>query len=120
MSDKQNQIKPEVGMGATEYLVTDRNPYTIIEVMSEKRIKVQADNFKVIKGGEHDGSAEYEYSRNSNGAIVTIAKAKNGRWYTAGRTIQCGNGESYFQPGGMKHGILFALGNRRRYYDPHF
>ncbi len=36
-------IKPEIGMGVTEICYSDRHAYTIIEVITDKKIVVQQD-----------------------------------------------------------------------------
>lgn len=62
-----------VGMGATELLYTDRNPYTVIEVKSKNRILVQADG-AINKATFPD--QEWEYSRNPEGQILELIKTK--------------------------------------------
>ena len=62
-----------VGMGATELLYTDRNPYTVIEVKSKNRILVQADG-AINKATFPD--QEWEYSRNPEGQILELVKTK--------------------------------------------
>lgn len=93
---------PEVGMGATRLSWTDRYPYTIVQVISERRIVVQADNYRVISGSAHDGSAEYEYTPYIGAPLVTVTKRKDGKW----REREGNN--------------LFTIGERSRYYDPSF
>ncbi|AUH49240.1 MULTISPECIES: hypothetical protein [Enterococcus] len=87
-----------VGMGATELLYTDRNPYTVIEVKSKNRILVQADG-AINKATFPD--QEWEYSRNPEGQILELVKTKNG-WKV------------------LKEDIHFYIGDREKYYDPSF
>lgn len=93
---------PTVGMGATRLGWTDRYPYTIVEVINERRIVVQADNYRVIRGSAHDGSAEYEYTPDIDAPLITVTKRKDGKWREMGRSN------------------LFTIGERSRYYDPTF
>lgn len=80
------QKVPQVGMGATVSLYSDRQPYTITQVSTQftkyitqvrqddgsikemiidypKWIMVVEDNYKVTSGSTQDGSAQYEFSR---------------------------------------------------------
>ena len=94
-----------VGTGATELMWSDRNPYTVVEVLSPTRIVVKADDYKVISGSGHDGSAQYEYTARPDATPVILTLRKNGRWYPIGESIK---------------GTSYAIGTRRRYYDPCF
>ena len=75
MEGKQDII-PEVGMGATEILYSDRNPYTIVEVISKNKIKVQADKAKNV--GKEFYSQDWEITRDEEGTIKTLIQTKNG------------------------------------------
>lgn len=97
---KKEEIKPQVGMGATEILWSDRKPYTVIEVLSEKKIVVQSDSYKRIDTNGMSDCQEYEYSRNPNGCTVTLSKRKDGRWRVVG-----------------KKDMVFAVGFRNKYHD---
>jgi hypothetical protein len=99
-------IKPEIGMGATLCGWSDRHAATIVEVISDKTIVIQQDSFKVIKGSCHDGSAEYEYSRNPEAGKGVYTLRKNGRWVRQGESL--------------KDGYRASVGFRSEYYDPHF
>ena len=106
-----NMQEVSVGMAATVSSGSDRNPATVVEV-SGNIVVVQEDGFKVVSGGEHDGSAEYEYSRNERGFRHRF-RWRNGRFerlYWNGLTGRW-NKSDY----GRLH-----LGSRQRYYDPHF
>lgn len=105
------EYEPKVGDGATQILWTDRNPYTIVEVIPVKSgpnkgkihtVVVQADDYKRIdKNGPFTESQDYEYTPNPNAPREIVTKRKNGQWKDSG-------------------GTKFALGWRDRYYDPHF
>jgi hypothetical protein len=98
--------KIEVGTGVTIHYVTDCRPGTVIKVSpSGKTLTVQRDEWKVVKGSCHDGSAEYEYSRDPNGIIEVYSLRSNGR---------------YVITGSDKRGTCLQIGIRRYYYDPHF
>lgn len=42
----REQVTPEVGMGATEVVGSDRYPYTIVKVVNPKKIVVQRDDYR--------------------------------------------------------------------------
>ncbi|HHA5789787.1 TPA: hypothetical protein ACOBID_001828 [Enterococcus faecium] len=98
MEGKATSKEIVVGMGATELLYTDRNPFTVIEVKSKNRIVVQEDD-AINKATFPD--QEWEYSRNPEGQTFELIKTKNG-WKV------------------LKKDIRFYIGNREKYYDPNF
>jgi hypothetical protein len=104
MATVRISAKPVVGMGATELMWTDRHAYTIVEVVSDKRLVVQQDKAIVVKGGIHNGSAEYRYEPDPSRPLKTLTLRKDGRWHE-GTTMQ---------------GAKFAIGWREEYYDPSF
>ena len=94
-------IIPEVGMGATKLWWSDRTPYTIIRIVSEKCIVIQEDLYRRI---DHNGMSEdqtWEMGSNPTGITVSIRKHKDGAWYDA-------NGGKYL------------IGKREVYYDYSF
>jgi len=93
------EAKPTVGMGATKIMFSDRHPYTVIEVMSEKRIKVQEDSATRTDKNGFSESQEYTYEPNPNGTVYTLSLRKDGRWRVVGDTQ------------------VFSVGTRREYYD---
>jgi hypothetical protein len=97
--------EPEVveGMGATMLMYTDRKPFTIIEVVNQKEIRLQADNYVRTDNNGMSDSQNYEYSPNPLGTIYTATKRKNGHWVTKGHTT--------------KSGTYWGIGHRSAYYD---
>lgn len=111
LSTAPGQPEPKVGDGATVCMWSDRNPATITEVLRFKSgeregqirgVVVKADNWKVVSGSEHDGSAQYEYQSNDAARGVTFLVNQRGQ---------------YVQKGG---GDKLRIGHRERYYDPSF
>ena len=109
MISAPGQPEPQVGDAATVCMWSDRHPATVVEVLRFKTGKragqvravvIQEDDWKVIKGGEHDGSAEYEYTPNPDARRDTFLVDSRGRYGSEGRRL--------------------ALGRRERYYDPSF
>ena len=88
---------PEVGMGATKILYTDRTPYTVIEVTSPTEVKIQAD--AVERNEWPDGNAK-SITPAPSGFIETLY-LRNGKWVDSA-------------------GCTYALGLRSYYYDTSF
>jgi hypothetical protein len=100
-----NQVEPfELGEGASICMYSDRHACTVVGV-GKRHVDVQRDEAKVVKGGVHNGSAEYEYSRIPDAAVVRFSLRKNGRWIREGEPMHRGTS--------LSHG-------RSEYYDPHF
>lgn len=98
------KVTPVVGMGATELQYTDRDAYTIVEILSEKRILVQED--KAIRK-DNNGMSEmqvWEFEPNPNAKRTIVSLCKDGRWHKG--TNQKGN--------------IFTLGERDKYHDYSF
>lgn len=101
----KNETTPEVGMGATYGVGSDCYPYTIVEILSPRRIVVQADSYTALPGNDpFSENQSYEYFRNPQGHLVTLSLRKNGRWVPVGQSNYGG----------------FAIGHRRFYQDPCF
>lgn len=96
--------EPEVGMGATELMWSDRHPYEVIEVQDSRHVTVRELSHKLVKGSIY-GDAEYEYSSNPDGKVTKLFKTKEGRWV---------------ERIGRSYGSRFALGYAEYYYDPSF
>ena len=103
--------EPEVGMGATICMWSDRNPATVAQVLRFKTgkrageikgVTIKADRAILVSGNEGDGSASYRYERDDAAPEATYLKNSRGQ---------------YQRKGG---GDFLALGRRERYYDPHF
>lgn len=114
LSEGPTKKVPEVGMGATVTHWSDRDPVTVVAVREFKsgarkgqprEIDVQHDTWKVVSGSAGDGSAKYEYGRDTEGAVATYTVNLKGRWVLKGQ-------------GGKGSGLI--LGSRDKYFDPHF
>lgn len=102
MAKSANKIK--VGDGATEYLHSDRHAYTVVEVISQRKIIVQQDKaVRTDKNGMSEAQT-YTFEADPNGRKATITLRKDGDWQLLGK--------SYSQVGSY-----FVVGHRRGYYD---
>lgn len=105
MSDETKKpIIPEVGMGVTYYVGSDRYAFTITEVVSPTRIKVQED--KVTKWRPFPESEGLEFERNTDAPVKLLSRRKDGTYMEVGRP--------------MCRGIAYVVGHRRAYRDPSF
>jgi hypothetical protein len=96
---------PEVGMGATQLCGSDRHAYTVIEVLSPKKIRVQADKATRTDKNGMSEQQKYTFAPNPEGSVVTLTLRKNGCWIAQGESIK---------------GIRYALGYRSEYHDYSF
>lgn len=101
----KDEVQPEVGMGATEGVGSDRYPFTIIEVRSPTTIVVQRDNFTRTDKNGFSESQTYEYSPCPEATKVVVTKRKSGRWVRRGQKGHYGG---------------FGIGHREAYQDPSF
>lgn len=95
----------KVGDGATKSVGSDRYPFTVVEVVSPKKIKVQGDSFRRTDSNGLSESQTYEYTPNPDARIVVLTLRKNGRWIEQGESL---NGSRYY------------IGARNAYQDPSF
>jgi hypothetical protein len=97
---------PEVGMGATILMYSDRHAATIIEIVSPKEIIIQQDiSTRMDKNGQSE-SQEYSYLPDPNAKKETFTLRKTGQW------IRCGDS--------LRSGTVLQIGERDEYYDPSF
>lgn len=71
--------KPEVGMGVTELLWSDRDPWEVIEVISEKKIRIRELGYKRTDNDGISEHQEYEFFPNPDGEVKTLV-LRNGKW----------------------------------------
>lgn len=88
----------EVGMGATGGYWTDRYPYEVVRVVSDKTIEVRELEVKIVGGDWLD--PEYELYSNDKNPVVRVRHCKYG-WKSA-------------------DGMKFGIGHARYYRDPSF
>ena len=103
--DATKQPTPEVGMGATETMWSDRQAGTITCVVSPKTVEwVEDITTRTDKNGISE-SQDYTYERGIGPASIFTLR-KNGRWVRKGEEMRTGSG--------------LILGTRDQYQDPSF
>ena len=77
-----NQFVKEikVGDGVTEYFYTDRQPYEVIEVKSQKNIVIIQMDCKRIDDNGMSDVQNYEYISNNNNPVCELV-LRNNVWY---------------------------------------
>lgn len=79
-------MEPEIGMGATLCVGSDRYPYTIVDIVTNKRtglatiLTMRADNFRLIGGSILSEHQEYEYTSDPAGVAIIVRKRSDGSW----------------------------------------
>ena len=94
-----SSIYPEVGMGVTMSVGSDRYPGTIIQVTQNgRRVVFQRDNYKRTDNNGMSESQTYEFSPDPNGAIEIATLRKDGRYrITGGKTpVHIGSRDAYY------------------------
>jgi hypothetical protein len=96
---------PQVGMGATVLLYTDRHAATIVAVERHgTRVVIQRDvATRTDSNGAFTESQAYSYRPNPNGQREAYTLRKNGAWVREGDP--------------MKSGERLSIGHRSEYYD---
>lgn len=102
MSDSK-QITPEVGMGATELMWSDRYASTIVEV-SENKKTVTIQNDKAVRTDNNgmSDSQRYEYTPDTKMPKTVYTLRKNGQ---------------YVKKGMGMNGTTLLIGKREQYRD---
>ena len=101
MADQTRSKVPEVGMGVTEIMFSDRHPYTVVRILTPKRIVVTADEATRVDGWGASESQEYRYASDPDAPEVTLFLNKYGKWKRLGDA----------------QGSTFLIGRREEYYD---
>ena len=104
--------KPEIGMGVTFLLWTDRNPGTIVDIQPKGIIVVQADDAKRIDNNGFSEMQEYEYSPNPTAMRQYFRLNRHGQW----EGIRWNSETKRWN----KNGARLFVGKREKYWDPCF
>lgn len=101
------QVIPEVDMGVTCGVGSDRYPYTVSEIVNDKTIKVRPDSYRRTDSNGLSEMQTYEITPNPDAPEIVLTLRINGRWVRKGETMR---GSSY----------RWSLGHRDAYSDPSF
>jgi len=95
-----SDVVPEAGMGATNVCYSDREAYTIVEVLTPRKIIVQRDKATRTDSNGMSEMQKYNFESDPNAPKVVVTKRKDGRWLRQK----------------TDHDV-FVIGSRQEYYD---
>lgn len=104
LGEMYKHLMPEVGMGATEILWSDRRAKTVVEVLTPNKIVVREN--EVVCKDYYAGNYEI-LDELSNMPSETFTRRKSGRWVEMGQPDKYGS-------------VFLVLGHRAHYIDPSF
>lgn len=90
--------EPEIGMGATLHIGSDRVPATVVQIThNNKRIVLQEDIATRTDSNGMSESQSYTYKNDPNGSLWYASKRKDGRWRVSGGSMPVSLGvRSYY------------------------
>jgi hypothetical protein len=103
---KYQQPTPEIGMGATTGYGSDRYPYTVVAILSKRKIRLQADRYRRTDTNGVSEVQHYDITPDPDGVTVEATLRKDGSWVRDGDPLG--------------HGQRFCLGHLDAHFDPHF
>ena len=97
-------VAPEVGMGATWVLASDRYPYSVVSVISDKQCVVQQHGYWADKTKERGmGHQNWVIADQPSGLTKVVTLRKDGKWRVKGLRTR-------------KNDAFFLLGHQEVYY----
>ncbi len=84
--------KPEVGMGATTLMWSDRNAGTIVRILSPKRVAWKQDKATRTDTNGQSDSQDYTYEYDDSAPEEIFSLRKSGRWVRQGESDKNGTG----------------------------
>jgi len=97
-------LKPVVGMGVTEILWSDREPYEVIAVKDDRHITIRKYDYIRTDDNGMSECQEYNYISNPDGKIKHLFLTKKGVWRERIGKRELGT-------------TRFLVGKAERYYD---
>jgi len=101
IGNQTRSLKPEVGMGVTELMYSDRHPYTVTAISTPRRIQVKPDRATRTDKNGCGECQEYTYETENDAPPITLFLNKFGRWKRVGDA----------------QGSTYLIGRREEYYD---
>lgn len=95
----------QVGDGATYHVGSDRYPFTVVKVITQNKIQLQADSFSRTDKNGISENQTYAWDYNTDSEIIVVSKRKNGRWHKVKDSMS---------------GPFYTIGARNIYQDPSF
>lgn len=79
ISAESKMPKPEIGMGVTELMWSDRYPYEVIEVINEKKIRIRELGYERTDKNGISECQDYRLFSKPDGEVKTLVLRK-GKW----------------------------------------
>jgi len=100
---KEPDPVPVIGMGVTQNYISNREPWTVVEIIDPHTIVVQHDKATRTDNNGQSEDQTYDIQPDPNGEKVMLTWRENGTWHTKGNS--------------RKEGCGWRVGKRRKYYD---
>lgn len=110
LMESSKQPEPQVGMGATLIMYSNRRAGTIIHA-SPNYLTVQRDIATRTDSNGMSECQDYSYQPNPDGSIAQFKKNKNGRWQEVSLDKETRRYNL------VKGGYTLLIGDRDEYYD---
>ena len=107
IEERVKSATPEIGMGVTEMMYSDRVPYEVIAIKDARHITVRVLDAKRIDKNGMSECQEYEYKSNEQNACVNLFLTKQGVWREKYRDRSLGCN-------------IFVIGYAEKYHDYSF
>jgi len=78
--ERTKGFTPEVGMGVTQCLWSDRHPWEVIEVKDARHVTIRRLDAKRTDKNGFSECQEYEYTSNEKNEVLHLYKTKRGKW----------------------------------------
>ena len=100
----------QVGEGVTEFLYSDRKPYSVVEKMDKGVLRITQDTAKRTDDRGMSDCQSYEYETNWEEEGILLKKGRDGSWNMVVINQETGRYKK------IKHSN-FSIGSREKYHD---
>ena len=104
IDERRRSASPEVGMGATEYLWSDRHAYEVIAVKDDRHVTVRRYKCKRVDNNGMSEIQKWAFESDPNGRTAELFLTKKGFWVER-------KGRSY------RNSNKWGMGVADEYYD---
>lgn len=110
---------PEIGMGVTELLWSDREPYEVIKVINEKKILIRSLGYERTDKNGICESQEYRFFSKPDGYVKTLV-LRNGKWRDLKKEMVNENGKLVTIDTRKLGCSEWLIGRAEKYFDLSF
>lgn len=120
IAENSTMPKPEIGMGVTELCYTDREPYEVIEIINDKKIKIREMIAKRVDTNGMSECQDYKYFKKLDGEVKTLV-FRNGKWRDLRKEYENDENGKLVTVETKKLGCNgWLIGNAEKYFDYSF